>query len=206
MLATPEEVECRQSLWPEGIDFQSQKDQNPGRVPNTCLWTLQNPKYTSWRDSDTRNLLWISADPGCGKSVLARCIIDEDLPEASRNGPSKLILYYFFKDTSPKQRSAARAISAILHQLFVDQPRLIHYALQMYSEIGKALSTNFRKLWSIFIAAVTDPLAGDVICVLDALDECNEQEQHALIEALKDFCLSWRNSSSASRLKFLITS
>ena len=76
----------------------------------------------------------------------------------------------------------------------------------MYSEIGKALSTNFRKLWSIFIAAVTDPLAGDVICVLDALDECNEQEQHALIEALKDFCLSRRSSSSASRLKFLITS
>ena len=54
------------------------------------------------------------------------------------------------------------------------------------------------------MAAVTDPLFEDITCVLDALDECNEQEQHALIEALKDFCLSRRNSSS--RLKFLITS
>ena len=151
-------------------------------------------------------LLWISADPGCGKSVLARCIVDEDLPKASRNGLSKPILYYFFKDTSPEQRSATRAISTILHQLFVCQPRLIRYALPSYREIGKALSTTFPKLWSILIAAVTDPLIGDVTCVLDALDECNEQEQHALIEALKDFCLSRRNSSSASRLKFLITS
>ena len=151
-------------------------------------------------------LLWISADPGCGKSVLARCIIDEDLPKASRNGPSKPVLYYFFKDTSPEQRSATRAVSTILHQLFVWQPRLIRHALASYRVIGKALSTTFPKLWSIFVAAVTDPLVGEITCVLDALDECNEKEQPALIEALKGFCLSRRNASSASRLKFLITS
>ncbi len=180
--------------------------QNPKRVPNTCLWTLENPKYTSWRDSNALKLLWISADPGCGKSVLARCIVDEDLPKASRHGPSKRILYYFFKDTSPEQRSATRAISTILHQLFVCQPQLIRYALPSYREIGKALSTTFPKLWSIFITAVTDPLVGDVTCVFDALDECNEEEQHALIGALKDFYLSRPTSSSTSRLKFLITS
>ncbi|KAL9607102.1 MAG: hypothetical protein Q9167_007953, partial [Letrouitia subvulpina] len=56
------------------------------------------------------------------------------------------------------------------------------------------------------MAAAADPLAGDVTCVLDALDECNEQEQHALIEALEDFCLFRPISSSTSRLKFLITS
>jgi len=54
---------------------------------------------------------------------------------------------------------------------------LIRHALPSYHEIGAALSTTLPKLWSIFIAAATDLLVGDVDCVLDALDECNEQEQ-----------------------------
>ena len=162
------------SLWPRGIDYESQKNQNPTHVPNTCLWILRDSKYIKWRDNDTKKLLWISADPGCGKSVLARCIIDEDLPKAFQNNSSKRVLYYFFKDTSPEQRSATRAISTILHQLCASQPRLIRYALPSYRGTGKALSTKFPNLWSIFTAAATDPLAGNTIWVLDALDECDE--------------------------------
>ncbi|MCJ1378443.1 hypothetical protein MMC17_001542 [Xylographa soralifera] len=191
---------CLQSLWPTGIDYESQKNQNPPRVPDTCQWTLRNPKYLAWRDDETKKLLWISADPGCGKSVLARCIIDEALPQNLPNTSSTQILYYFFKDTSPEQRSATRAVSTILHQLFAARPQLIRHALPSYREIGAALSQTFPKLWSIFSAAVTDPLAGDIICVLDALDECNEQEQQRLTQAIQQIL------SSASRLKILITS
>ncbi len=46
------------------------------------------------------SLLWVSADPGCGKSVLARYIVDEDLPTVFLNDSSKRVLYYFIKDTS----------------------------------------------------------------------------------------------------------
>ncbi|KAI4122622.1 MAG: hypothetical protein LQ338_005716, partial [Usnochroma carphineum] len=203
---TEEEHECLRSLWPTGIDYESQKNQNPKRVAETCLWTLKNSKYIEWRDDDAKKLLWISADPGCGKSVLARCIIDEDLPQAFRNNPSKHVLYYFFRDTSPEQRSVARAISTILHQLFVSQTQLIQHALPSYREIGRALSDTFPKLWSIFVAAATDPLAGDVICVLDALDECDEHEGETLVEALESLCVHQQTLFSTSRLKFLVTS
>ncbi|KAL2046066.1 hypothetical protein N7G274_001513 [Stereocaulon virgatum] len=197
---------CLQSLWPGGIDYESQKNQNPKRVSDTCLWTLQNPRYLEWRDNEEQILLWISADPGCGKSVLARCIVDEDLPRVFANDSSKRVLYYFFKDTSLEQRSISRAMSTILHQLFMFRPQLIRHALPKYKEKGAALSTIFPELWSIFTAAATDPTAGNIICVLDALDECNDQEQPRLLECLEDFCLGSRTSSSASRLKFLITS
>ncbi len=83
---------------------------------------------------------------------------------------------------------------------------MIRYALPSYREVGAALSTIFPKLWSIFTAAATDPLAGNVICVLDALDECDEQGQLELIKALEDFYLHKRLSSSASNLKLLVTS
>ncbi|KAL9040923.1 MAG: hypothetical protein Q9214_004294, partial [Letrouitia sp. 1 TL-2023] len=201
-----EETTCLQSFCPSGIDYQSQKDQNPRRVADTCLWTLQNPKYLEWRDNDVKRLIWISADPGCGKSVLARCIIDEDLPNAFPTAPPKRILYYFFKDTSLEQRSVSRALCAVLHQLFTFYPRLIRHALQKYSERGAALSTTLPELWSIFIRATADPTAGKVICVFDALDESDEQERSTLIEYLEDFYLRQRTSPSTSHLKFLVTS
>lgn len=47
-------------------------------------------------------------------------------------------------------------------------------------------------------------MAGNVTCILDALDECDEHVQ--LIEALEDFCLRHRSRFSASKLKFLLTS
>ena len=91
-----EEDHCLQSLYPSGINYDEQKNQNPERVLNTCLWTLQNPKYLEWRDSNMKRLLWISADPGCGKSVLARCIVDKDLPGALQKDPPTRVLYDFF--------------------------------------------------------------------------------------------------------------
>ena len=201
-----EEDRCLQSLYPSGIAYYEQKNQNPDRVPNTCLWALENPKYLDWRDQDTRRLLWISADPGYGKSVLAKCILDEDLPGAFRNDSSKRAFYYFFKDTSPEQRSACRAICTILYQLFSVYPRLIQHALLRFKKSGAALSTTLSELCAIFREAVIDPIAGDVVCVLDALDECNEHEQSEIFGLLEGLCLQQQRSSSVPHVKFLITS
>ena len=201
-----EELACLRSFCPLGIDYQSQKDQNPRRITGTCLWALHNPKYLEWRDKDTKRLIWISADPGCGKSVLTRCIVDEDLPNASTSALPKRILYYFFKDTSLEQRSACRALCAVLHQLFTSCPRLIRHAMPEYNKRGATLFTTLPQLWSIFMIATADPTAGNVICIFDALDECDSPEQSRLIEYLGNFCYQQRNSSSMSRLKFLVTS
>lgn len=201
-----EESTCFQSFCPSGIDYQSQKDQNPRPVPGTCLWTLQNPKYLEWRDNDVKRLIWISADPGCGKSVLARYVVDEDLPNAFLSASPKRILYYFFKDTSLEQRSASRALCAMLHQLFTFCPQLIRHALPKYRERGAALSTTLPELWPIFTTATADPIAGNIICILDALDECNDQERPKLIEYLESSCLGRGTTPSTSRLKFLVTS
>ena len=91
------ESKCLRSLYPAGLDFEFQKNQIPVRVRDTCLWTLHNHKYLEWRDADINRLLWISAAPGCGKSVLARCIVDEDLPSTLQKDRPIRVLYYFFK-------------------------------------------------------------------------------------------------------------
>lgn len=97
-------------------------------------------------------------------------------------------------------------MSTILHQLFMSYSRLIQYALPKYKKKDATLFTTFLELWFIFIAATIDPTTGNIICVLDVLNECNDQEQSRLLERLEDFCLDSRTLSFVSRLKFLITS
>ncbi|RYP87671.1 hypothetical protein DL770_004750 [Monosporascus sp. CRB-9-2] len=66
--------------------------------------------------------------PGCGKSVLAKYLIDQGLPR------SATICYFFFKDQD--QNTVRQALCAMLHQLFSHQPSLIRHAMPEYSENG----------------------------------------------------------------------
>ena len=93
-----------------------------------------------------------------------------------------------------------------MHQLFISCPQLIRYALPKYKEKDNKLLTALPELWSIFITATADPTAGNTICVLDALDECIDEERRRLIEFLGDSCRQQQKSSLPSLLKLLVTS
>jgi hypothetical protein len=64
--------------------YETQKNMNPGREPETCLWFLKNSRFLDWRDKSVSCLLWVTADPGCGKSVLSRALVDERLLDSSQ--------------------------------------------------------------------------------------------------------------------------
>ncbi|KAF9893432.1 Nuclear factor NF-kappa-B p100 subunit [Aspergillus nanangensis] len=57
--------------------YESFKNFNPKRVPDTCEWFLEHEKFEEWKASDGADIFWLFADPGCGKSVLARALVDE---------------------------------------------------------------------------------------------------------------------------------
>ena len=50
------------------------KDRNAPRVQGTCMWVLEHPKYISRCQEENASLLWVTADPGCGESVLAKAL------------------------------------------------------------------------------------------------------------------------------------
>jgi ankyrin repeat domain-containing protein 50 len=53
-------------------------------VPGTCEWFLTDERFCKWRDSKLPSLLWVSAGPGRGKSVLSRSLIDQKLFSTTR--------------------------------------------------------------------------------------------------------------------------
>lgn len=90
------------------------------------------------------------------------------------------ICYFFFKDDDANRQCGALALWDILHQQSVHKPVLLRHGMPGYSSNGKHLCTMFRELWNILKIRATDPEAGEIICVLDALDGSKNQPQRIL--------------------------
>ncbi|GLA37685.1 nuclear factor NF-kappa-B p100 subunit [Aspergillus niger] len=181
--------------------YEDRKNRNNRRVPGTCEWFTKHPKFTNWQrctSHDLAGLLWVSADPGCGKSVLTRYLVDEVLCNEKQT-----VCYFFFKDDFPDQRNAAGALSTILHQIFVAQPQLLSdTVLKNLETHGEKLIQSFHKLWDILMSvSAQEEEAREIICILDALDECRDRDE--LIGAVTMF---YQGLHKDRKLKFLMTS
>lgn len=165
------------------------KDRVEERVQDTCLWFLKHEHFQDWLKQESGPLL-VTADPGCGKSVLAKYLVDHYLPR------SITICYFFFKDKD--QNTIRQALCALLHQLFSQKQCLIKHAMLQFCKDGQGLINSIQSLWEVLQNATKDPQ------VLDALDECAETDCTDLIRHVRRQCLS--DESSQSRLKYLLTS
>ncbi|RDW62198.1 hypothetical protein BP6252_11631 [Coleophoma cylindrospora] len=183
-------------------NYEGFKNINRKKVPGTCRWVLDHPQYQQWVESQKDNLLWISADPGCGKSVLSRALIENEF----RSTTPYSICYFFFKDNEQQDKLAV-ALCALLHQIFSDQPQLLKYAMPAWEKSGEKLSNETDELWRIFISAATSPESHTITCVLDALDECQDYDRGKVINYLADFYnSSLSKAPRGSFVKFLVTS
>ena len=188
-------------------DYEEHKNFNPKRVPGTCEWFLHSKEFLEWRDATGSRILWVSAGPGCGKSVLSRCLIDErHLCASSR---ASTLCYFFFRDGQAERETGANALKAISHQLLKHHPKsnLIKYLLPRFQSHGDKLGGMFGELWNSMLETLSDPTTGEVVWVLDALDECTEFERTRLLDCLTEIYASEECQNNKNiKLKILITS
>ncbi|KAJ5547283.1 hypothetical protein N7494_004868 [Penicillium frequentans] len=183
-------------------NYEEQKNINPRKAEGTCRWASQSAEYIRWSESSYNDLLWVSADPGCGKSVLSRSIIDDYL-EMSRLEVT--ICYFFFKDNEDQNRLAS-ALCSVLHQLFSQRPQLLRHAIPSWEKNGEKLQQEVDELWRIFTTAALSNEICKIICIFDALDECRETDQNRLIEKLQSFHRLPHLHTEDTWLKYLVTS
>ncbi|PNS18094.1 Palmitoyltransferase akr1 [Sphaceloma murrayae] len=147
------------------------KDVTATRVGDSCRWVLDDPLFVKWRGASHNDLLWITADAGCGKTVLAHSLIDEQL--VLKPGTDAFICYFFFRD-SASQTSIATALCAILHQLFSRYPTLLRHAQAIVKDNPDVVVKEPAKLWDIWKSICADQERPNIYCIFDALDECAE--------------------------------
>ncbi|PWW79138.1 hypothetical protein C7212DRAFT_288207 [Tuber magnatum] len=179
-------------------DYGSHRSRVREPVEGTCTWVTEHQKYKEWLGKETSGLLWLSADPGYGKSVMASFLVTH---LAIRR--DAIVCFFFFKDDFEEQRIATFALCAILHQLFMQRKPLCVHAEEAFEAKGKRFTEEVDTLWNILVEAVAGGGCGDVICVVDALNECEEVTQARFIRHLASLS---KPQNSHIRLKFLVTS
>jgi len=103
---------CLKSLKPS--DYESYRD---GlwlrRHENTCTWVLDDWRYRTWAEKDGHAILWISGDPGCGKSVLLSFLTKEII-----RGKRLHMAYFFCDDKHERLRTAHAILVNLLMQFW----------------------------------------------------------------------------------------
>ncbi|KAF7953585.1 uncharacterized protein EAE97_000984 [Botrytis byssoidea] len=192
--------------------YEKQMNRNPDTVKGTCRWLLDNSNWKNWKNSELSSLLWVSAGPGCGKSVVSKMLI-KALSKTSLPGKPRTICYFFFKEGDTLQRTAENALCAILHQILSTPGNsgLVRHAIPPCNKSGVDIRESFAQMWEILMDIVQDEAAGEIICILDALDECEEKEgsgRYMLIEKFQKFHNDYIETTNSRNtcFKILVTS
>ncbi|KHN98444.1 uncharacterized protein MAM_03568 [Metarhizium album ARSEF 1941] len=205
------------NLVSEAPTYERDKNFNKDRVKGACEWVFKDLTFCKWRDNTSSSLIWTSAGPGCGESVLSRALLDErhlansNVVEVTSSNVisrtvSSYVCYFFFKDADALRIKATNALCAILHQLFCSASGklLIGHAESSHRKYGKSLKTNFSELWRIFKACAESPCVHGIVCVLDAMHEGGMESRNELFQHLRRFCNN-EDELKSSKIKFLLT-
>lgn len=211
------EAELLRTLKSAAGNYKGGMEFNPDSVKGTCEWFFADPSFCGWRDAPDAGLFWLTAGPGCGKSVLARALLKAGHLQTTATtvnvGSSEItssvatVCYFFFKDDDVQRTKITVALAALLHQLFSEDGTkdLIEHVLPEFQGVGDSLVHSFEDLWGMLLLCAEKSSGGDIICILDALDECNSRDREQLVRRLDSFYDGDR-SAMKTNLKFLITS
>ncbi|KAJ5817200.1 WD40 repeat-like protein [Penicillium robsamsonii] len=207
---SPQDKECLKALFltdPEE-DRAALKRKRGDRAQGTCEWILETDEIIQWLKGANdihSNILWLYGNPGTGKSTMA-ITLAEEIPKQQDFVNDDRILAYFFCDSAHETRRTVTAIlRGLLYQFQKQRPHFLEHFLAKFSERGESIFDSFDALWSIFTQIIDDKLTGHKYCVIDALDECDDNSQHIFLTQL-DHYYRETPKEHENKLHILITS
>ncbi|CAI7583001.1 unnamed protein product [Penicillium manginii] len=186
-------------------DIKTKIHQTRGTALKECYkWILQHQQFRCWRDSNDSQVLWVKGDPGKGKTMLLCGIIDELRSATKLEGPqAKTLLSFFFcQATVPKLSNAHAVLRGLIYMLVKQQPLFVSHVQERFRDTGEPLfgdTEAWTALCNIFLDMLRDFSMGKIYLVVDALDECM-QDQGKLLQ----FIL--QETKDIPRVKWIISS
>ncbi|KAL7912232.1 hypothetical protein GGI35DRAFT_444757 [Trichoderma velutinum] len=166
-------------------------------------WILDHEAFKKWRHTKEGSVLWIKGDPGKGKTMLL-CGIIEDLEKVP--GINSNLGYFFCQATDSRINSASSVIAGLIFSLVKQNPTLFSPICKQHeNKLSQLDGPNaWAVLGDIFEAVTQVEGIPDLICVVDALDECEHDCKLLLSLILKTshhvkWLLSSRNVKDIER-------
>ncbi|KAI0512704.1 heterokaryon incompatibility protein-domain-containing protein [Xylaria bambusicola] len=185
-----------------GASFDSHAEEyNPTCLPGTRMGALH--EITKWaEDPNAKAMFWLNGMAGTGKSTISRTLA-RSFSKRAQLGAS-----FFFKRGEGDRGGVSKFFATITAQLVQREPALTRHVKDVIDRdptiFGKALQEQFNNL-------ILEPLSkthscrennGAVVIVIDALDECDGDEDTKKIIQL----FSNANSGKPLLLRTFLTS
>jgi hypothetical protein len=148
---------------------------------NTGSWFLTLENFTTFKQTD-KSILWLHGDPGCGKTILSSTII-EDLKVNTVPDRHSAVVFWYFSNNDTRKMSLTECIRALSAQIIAAFPKDVPGAIEgLWAD--KMKGNDMPKLSDLKVTI--QRLLGDhkmsLFIVLDALDECREEEYEEVFD------------------------
>ena len=104
-------------------------------VPGTSKWIKENDSYQAWLRGE-EELLWISASPGKGNTMLSIFLIEE-LERRTRASNDTQVLYYFCNGEDEKRDNTVALLRGLLWQIIGQHPESPKRLVQNFGDLKK---------------------------------------------------------------------
>lgn len=163
-----------QLVWMSAFPYSDrQRALQKKRSGDTGLWLLDAPEYNDWKRAPG-GLLWLRGISGCGKSVLCSTLI-QDIGEDCSLDPSKFLVYWYFQFDSDATKNIDTMSRSLIRQL--SRSPLAPEVINIWEEHHLKGSQPDSKAISCVLHSLLSAIRGEIYLVLDALDECPENEE-----------------------------
>ncbi|KAI4718290.1 purine and uridine phosphorylase [Aureobasidium sp. EXF-10727] len=172
----------------------------------TCEWLLSKLEYLDWQDEkkllEHHGFLWIKGKPGAGKSTLIKFAYTN----AKRHARGSTTISYFFNARGERlEKSTHGMYRSLLFQLLNNIPQLqtvldtneaasLH-TTSMDSRMTETLQTLFRQ-------AIERLENQHLVCYIDALDECENNEDQ--VREMVRFFEALGKCAVENKIRFLV--
>ncbi|KAJ9355337.1 hypothetical protein DTO280E4_6552 [Paecilomyces variotii] len=186
-LNQPKSVEERSSYM-DSLRFeqmQSRQETIKNAHVNTCRWLLKRSEYREWLDfnkfDDHKGFLWIKGKPATGKSTIMKFAYTQTVKKMR----DKNIISFFFNARGDEmEKSALGMYRSLLWQLLHKLPdlQIVFDALKLVQPMTIEYHRwGLENTQSLLKEAIERLGQRPLVCFVDALDECEEDQVRDMI-------------------------
>ncbi|KAF5602661.1 vegetative incompatibility het-e-1 [Fusarium pseudocircinatum] len=162
------------------VDKEEIQDRKGGLLLELSDWILQHDDFKNWERDATSRILWVSGEPGKGKTMLMCRIIDELSPRTN-------LSYFFCEANEPNTNNATSVLRGLIYLLIQQDDVAMSYFEKECQRYGKQYFENrsftLTQLRKAFLTILAALIPKPIYLAVDALDECVEG-QRALLEII----------------------
>ena len=175
------------SLWDHTIDARYKTIKTAHA--RTCEWLLKKTEYQDWLDINKTHyhhgILWIKGKPGSGKSTLVKFAVAN---ARKTKAETSVISFFFNARGEDLEKSTLGMYRSLLYQILKTFPYLQTVLDRLRPNVpreGETYRWEKDDLQDFFAAAIQNLGQRRLVCFIDALDECEEDQIRDLVAFLE---------------------